>query len=125
MNFSFITNLGFILVLIVVLLALNVLFTSAAALTYTEKLDTYECGFYPVGEQTRSAFNVQFFLIALLFMLFDVEIILFTPVVQSLFTIKLMGLVISILFFILLTVGFIFEILKDGINMKNIVAVQA
>ena len=44
----------------------------------TEKLSTYECGFEPYGD-TRSQFNIRFYIIAILFILFDIEIIFLLP----------------------------------------------
>ena len=44
----------------------------------TEKLSTYECGFDPYGD-TREQFNIRFYIIAILFVLFDIEIIFLLP----------------------------------------------
>jgi NADH:ubiquinone oxidoreductase subunit 3 (subunit A) len=112
----------FIPILVGVLLILNLLL--APHMAYSEKVEIYECGFHPVGEQTRSAFNIQFFLIGLLFMVFDAELILFTPVVLSVNNVEMFGLTIAIIFFALLTLGFVYEIGKGALNMKNIASLS-
>ena len=108
----------FIIILIIILLALNLLFSVHQP--YSEKVEVYECGFHAVGEQTRSAFNIQFFLIALLFMVFDIELILFVPIVTSMIQVESYGFIIAVLFFVLLTLGFVYEIGKGALNIKNI-----
>ncbi|EJU02385.1 hypothetical protein DACRYDRAFT_51814 [Dacryopinax primogenitus] len=117
-NLTFIIFLIFIPILVIILLLLNLLLSVHKP--STEKVEVYECGFHPVGEQTRSAFNVQFFLLGLLFMIFDVELILFAPIVISIKNVDYYGLTIAIIFFILLTFGFIYEIGKGAININNV-----
>jgi NADH-ubiquinone oxidoreductase chain 3 len=118
MMIQFLIFVIFVIVLILILLLLNLLLSKHQP--YSEKVEVYECGFHAVGEQTRSAFNIQFFLIALLFMIFDVELILFIPIVTSMNQVESYGFIIAMLFLILLTLGFIFEIGKGALNIKNI-----
>ena len=56
----------------------------------TEKLSTYECGFDPYGD-TREQFNIRFYIIAILFVLFDIEIIFLLPWCLSLSQLDLLG----------------------------------
>ena len=56
----------------------------------TEKLSTYECGFEPYGD-TRSQFNIRFYIIAILFILFDIEIIFLLPWCVSISQLNLLG----------------------------------
>ena len=64
----------FIPILVVILLALNLLL--AVHRPDTEKLSPYECGFTPIYGQTRSQFSVHFYIVAILFLVFDLEILL-------------------------------------------------
>nr|WMY90065.1 NADH dehydrogenase subunit 3 [Antennariidae sp.] len=81
-----------------------------------EKLTPYECGFDPTGS-ARLPFSMRFFLIAILFLLFDLEIVLLMPlpwgaqVASPVYAFMLMS---SIL--ILLTLGLIYEWLQGGLE---------
>lgn len=122
-NITFFIFIIFIPFLVIILLMLNLLL--AVHKPYSEKVEVYECGFHAVGEQTRSVFNIQFFLLALLFMVFDVELILYAPIVVTITNVGLYGLIIAIAFFILLTIGFIFEIGKGALNFNNVMSLQS
>jgi len=69
---------------------------------------SYECGFEPFGD-TREIFNVQFYIVAILFMLFDLEVSFFFPWAVYFYFLGLVSLWSMFFFLILLTVGFIFE----------------
>jgi NADH-quinone oxidoreductase subunit A len=73
----------------------------------TEKLSTYECGFEPYGD-TRNQFNIKFYIIAILFILFDIEIIFLLPWCVSISQLNLLGFWSMIEFLIELSVGFIY-----------------
>lgn len=73
----------------------------------TEKLSTYECGFEAYGD-TRSQFNVRFYIIAILFILFDIEIIFLAPWCVSISQLNLLGFWSMIEFLVELGVGFIY-----------------
>lgn len=119
---TFIVFLIFIVILVGILLILNLLL--AVHLPYGEKVDAYECGFLTVGEQTRNPFDIGFYLVGVLFMVFDVELILFTPIVLSLKNVELFGFIIAILFFLILTFGFIYEIGKGALNMTKVLSIN-
>lgn len=74
--------LFFVPVLVGILLALNLLF--APHNPDTEKVSSYECGFPVLAAQTRNPFSISFYLVALLFLVFDLEIALVYPVAVSL-----------------------------------------
>jgi NADH-quinone oxidoreductase subunit A len=76
--------------------------------TEIEKVTSYECGFEPFGD-TREIFNIQFYVVAILFMLFDLEIAFIFPWAVYFSFIGLVGSATMLLFLILLTAGFIFE----------------
>ena len=73
----------------------------------TEKLSTYECGFEPYGD-TRNQFNIRFYIIAILFILFDIEIIFMLPWCVSISQLSLLGFWSMVEFLFELGVGFIY-----------------
>jgi NADH-quinone oxidoreductase subunit A len=73
----------------------------------TEKLSTYECGFDPYGD-TREQFNIRFYIIAILFVLFDIEIIFLLPWCLSLSQLDLLGFWSMVEFLAELGIGFIY-----------------
>ena len=74
-----------------------------------------ECGFHSFLGQNRSQFSISFFIFALLFLLFDLEILLIYPYALSSQWNDLFGLLTMLLFFVLLTIGFIFELGKKAL----------
>ena len=73
----------------------------------TEKLSTYECGFEAYGD-TRGQFNVRFYIIAILFILFDIEIIFLGPWCLSISQLNLLGFWSMVEFLVELGIGFIY-----------------
>jgi NADH-quinone oxidoreductase subunit A len=82
---------------------------------YTEKISPYECGFDPF-EDSRGRFEVRFYLVAILFIVFDLEIIFLLPWVLCFNAIGLYGFLVGLLFLVILTVGFAYEIFKGVID---------
>jgi NADH-quinone oxidoreductase subunit A len=80
----------------------------------SEKVSAYECGFNPF-EDSRTTFDVKFYLIAVLFIVFDVEVVLLIPLVFSFFLLPFEGLMFIILFLFFLTFGFIYEWKKGAL----------
>jgi NADH-quinone oxidoreductase subunit A len=76
------------------------------------KLDTFECGIEPKGN-ARVPFNIKYFLVAILFVLFDVEVIFMYPWAVNFKDLGMAGFLEMIVFIALLLVGF-FYILKKG-----------
>jgi NADH-ubiquinone oxidoreductase chain 3 len=107
----------FIPVLSFILLALNILLS--ANKPDESKISPFECGFIPVLGQTRSNFNIQFYLIAMLFLIFDLEILLIFPAALSLYQISIFGFAMLIIFFLVLTIGFILEIGTGAITFSS------
>lgn len=70
-----------------------------------EKLSSYECGFNPYGD-ARSKFEVKFYLIGILFIIFDLEITFLFPWVVSIFTLSYSGIYVMFVFLFILTIGF-------------------
>ena len=95
---------------IVFAIFLAVLIVTASYLLVTqkpesEKLSTYECGFEPY-EDARNKFDVQFYIIAILFVLFDIEVIILLPWCLALSTINILGYWSVIEFLLELGLGF-------------------
>lgn len=80
-----------------------------------EKNSAYECGFQPF-EDTRSKFNVRYYLIAILFMIFDLEIMYLFPWSISVSTSGFFGIWSIFLFLTVLAVGFIYEWQKGALE---------
>ena len=114
---SFIFFLCLIPVLAVVLLSVN--FILAPYNPNAEKRTAFECGFHSFLGQNRSQFNVSFFLFALLFLLFDLEILLIYPYALSSNWNVLYGLTTMLVFFVLLSIGFIFELGKKALTINS------
>jgi len=112
-------NIFFIFIpfLAFVLLAVNLLF--APHNPYLEKDSVFECGFHSFLGQNRIQFNVSFFIYALLFLLFDLEILLVYPYIVSGTLVDLYGLVVMLSFFLLLALGFSFELGKNALNIDS------
>jgi NADH-ubiquinone oxidoreductase chain 3 len=106
-------------ILSLILLALNVLL--ATHKPDEAKISAYECGFSPVYGQTRNVFHIHFYIVAMLFLVFDLEILLLFPIAVTLYQVSIFGFSIAIIFFIVLTIGFILEIGSGAISfpIKN------
>jgi len=81
------------------------------------KLSTYECGFEPFSD-TRMPFDVRFYLVAILFIIFDLETAFLFPWAVSLRHIGWFGLGAMAVFLSLLIVGFIFEWRKGALEWE-------
>lgn len=107
----------FIPILAIILLALNLIF--APHNPYQEKDSAFECGFHSFLGQNRTQFSISFFIFALLFLLFDLEILLVYPYVVSAYTNGVYGLLIMLIFFLALTLGFAFELGKNALKIDS------
>jgi len=83
----------------------------------TEKLSAYECGFDPFDD-SRSAFDVRFYLVGILFIIFDLEVSFLFPWAVSLQSIQADGLFSMTLFLLILTIGFVYEWLQGALNWE-------
>jgi len=98
----------FVPVLALILLTLNLLFSVHKP--DSEKLTSYECGFSPIHGQTRTPFSIQFYLVAILFLVFDLELLVLYPITVSLYEVGTLGFWVVLIFFGILTVGFVYEL---------------
>ena len=82
-----------------------------------EKLSTYECGFEAFND-SRMEFDVRFYLVAILFIIFDLEIAFLFPWAISLGEIGLYGFISMMIFLFILTIGFIYEWKKGALDWE-------
>ena len=80
-----------------------------------EKLSAYECGFEAFGD-SRMEFDVRFYLVAILFIIFDLEIAFLFPWAISLGNLGLLGFWSMMIFLFILTIGFIYEWKKGALD---------
>lgn len=83
----------------------------------SEKLSAYECGFEPFGD-ARGRFDVRFYLVAILFIIFDLEVAFLFPWAIALGDIGLLGFWSMMAFLAVLTVGFIYEWKKGALEWE-------
>ena len=82
-----------------------------------EKLSAYECGFEAFGD-SRMEFDVRFYLVAILFVIFDLEIAFLFPWAISLGNIGTLGFWSMMIFLFVLTVGFVYEWKKGALEWE-------
>lgn len=107
----------FVPILAAILLAINWIFSPHNP--YLQKDSVFECGFTSFLGQNRTQFSVSFFIFALIFLLFDLEILLVYPYIVSGYTNSIYGLAILLIFFFVLTLGFAFELGKKALNIES------
>ena len=82
---------------------------------YKEKISAYECGFEPFSD-SRGKFDVKFYLVAILFIIFDLEIIFLFPWALALRDLEPLGFWSMMFFLFVLTIGFIYEWMKGALD---------
>ena len=82
-----------------------------------EKSSAYECGFEPF-EDARMRFDVRFYLVAILFIIFDLEVAFLFPWATALGDIGLFGFWSMVVFLLILTVGFVYEWKKGALEWE-------
>ncbi|KAH9806680.1 NADH-ubiquinone oxidoreductase chain 3-like protein [Melampsora americana] len=107
----------FVPILAGILLSINLIL--APHNPYGEKDSVFECGFHSFLGQNRSEFSISFFIFALLFLLFDLEILLVYPYVVSAYVNSIFGLIVMLVFFLVLTLGFAFELGKNALSIES------
>lgn len=80
-----------------------------------EKISIYECGFSPFGD-SRGRFEVKFYIVAILFLIFDLEIVFLFPWVLIIDYISILNFFIILFFFLILLIGFIYEWFKGALD---------
>lgn len=111
-----------ILVFLIMASGLSVMMVAASLIVGvrkpdSEKLSAYECGF-DAFDDTRSRFDVRFYLVAILFIIFDLEIAFLFPWAVALGEIGLLGFWSMVIFLGILTVGFVYEWKKGALDWE-------
>lgn len=117
-------NLDFKIILLIILFSggLSIIIALASYLLTDktpdkEKVSVYECGFDPFHSPGKP-FSIRFFLIAILFLVFDLEISYLFPWSCCSSFISIEGQIVVIAFLIILTLGLIYEWLKGGLEWE-------
>lgn len=107
--------IGFSLIFALILVGLGMLLGPSKP--DVEKLSPYECGF-EAFEDARMKFDIRFYLVAILFILFDLEIAFLVPWAIVMKGIGTAGIIAMMLFLALLVVGFIYEWKKGALEWE-------
>src|SRR6266536_435339 len=114
---SILLSFIFIPALAILLLIINLIF--APHNPYQEKYSIFECGFHSFLVQNRTQFGVKFFIFALVYLLLDLEIILTFPFALTEYINSLYGLLITLGFVGIITLGFVFELGKNALIIES------
>ena len=120
MLYSFLTDYLTIIIFLFMALGLSIGFIAINYLAAPsnpdpEKLSAYECGF-EAFDDSRMEFDVRFYLVAILFIIFDLEIIFLFPWSISLVELGSLGFWSMMFFLLVLTIGFIYEWKKGALE---------
>jgi NADH:ubiquinone oxidoreductase subunit 3 (subunit A) len=103
------------IVLSMTILGLSFVFSTQKA--DPEKVSAYECGFDPFDD-ARARFDIRFYLVAILFIIFDLEVVFLFPWAISLQMVHFDGFWSMVLFLLILTVGFVYEWRKGALEWE-------
>jgi NADH-quinone oxidoreductase subunit A len=122
MIYNFLSSYFSIILFLFIALALSIGFIFANFLAAPsnpdpEKLSAYECGF-EAFDDSRMEFDVRFYLVAILFIIFDLEIAFLFPWAISLGNIGALGFWSMMIFLTILTIGFIYEWKKGALEWE-------
>ncbi|YP_009705870.1 NADH dehydrogenase subunit 3 (mitochondrion) [Linepithema humile] len=110
-------SMFFILSLIsMMMLSINFLI-SKKSLMDREKISPFECGFDPLSN-SRIPFSIQFFMISLIFLIFDIEITLLIPLIYLFTYMNMTVIFTTFLFLIILIIGLYLEYLEESMDWK-------
>jgi NADH:ubiquinone oxidoreductase subunit 3 (subunit A) len=103
---NFFTYLAIVAVIVLIIL-IATYFINMPSNDY-EKRSAYECGFEPFGD-ARSFFDIQFYLVGLLFIVFDLEIVFLIPFVMDIYNTSAFGLLNFLAFMSVVILGLVYE----------------
>ncbi len=112
-------TLFFLFVFIIALLFLIINLIFAPHNPYQEKYSIFECGFHSFLGQNRTQFGIKFFIYALIYLILDLEILLVYPLALSGYVNNLYGLIVALIFILIVTIGFVFELGKGALNIES------
>lgn len=107
----------FISIIALLFLIVNLLF--APHNPYQEKYSIFECGFHSFLGQNRTQFGIKFFIFALVYLLLDLEILLTFPFAVSEYINDVYGLIVTLGFIGIITVGFVYELGKSALKIDS------
>lgn len=87
--------------------------------TYQEKYSIFECGYHSFLGQNRTQFGVKFFIFALVYLILDLEILLTFPYAASGHENGIYGLILTLGFIVIITLGFVFELGKQALRIDS------
>lgn len=108
-----------VVVLIIAILFLVLNFALAPHNPYQEKYSIFECGFHSFLGQNRTQFGIKFFIFGLVYLLLDLEIISIYPYGVSEYDNGIYGLAVVLIFTIMITIGFVFELSKNALKIES------
>nr|APX39959.1 NADH dehydrogenase subunit 3 [Chilotomina oberthuri] len=113
-------SMSVILIMIIMIILVMILnLVAKKAFMDREKSSPFECGFDP-KTSARLPFSIQFFLIAVIFVIFDVEIALLIPIIKSMLSSNAISFsLMSTTFIVILIMGLIHEWKQGALNWKN------
>jgi len=82
---------------------------------YYEKVSAYECGFEPF-QDARNKVDIKFYIVAILFIIFDIEVVFLLPWIVNFLYLSTQGFWIMIFFLGILALGFAYEIVKGALD---------
>jgi len=104
-----------ILSLVISAIILGLSFLLAIQTPDSEKTSAYECGFEPF-EDARNKFDVRFYVVAILFLIFDIEVAFLFPWAITASFIGISGYIAIVAFLFILILGFIYEVVRGALN---------
>ena len=107
----------FVSIIALLFIFINIIF--APHNPYQEKYSIFECGFHSFLGQNRTQFGIKFFIYALVYLILDLEILLVYPFAVSKYVNNIYGLTIMIIFTIIVTIGFVFELGKGALKIDS------
>src|SRR6516162_5740125 len=107
----------FVSIIALLFLIINLIFTPHNP--YQEKYSIFECGFHSFLGQNRTQFGIKFFIFALIYLLLDLEILVIYPFGVSEYENNIYGLIIVLIFIIIITIGFVFELGKNALKIDS------
>ena len=102
--------------LFIAFIILRLSFMLAIQIPDAEKTSAYECGFEPF-EDARNRFDIRFYIVAILFLIFDIEVAYFFPWASTLGSTGGTSYIIRVIFLTLLTFGFFYEVVKGALDL--------
>jgi NADH:ubiquinone oxidoreductase subunit 3 (subunit A) len=101
-------------IMLIIFFIVSLLYIASFIISITskdyEKYSAYECGFEPIHTNARLKFEIIYWVIGILYLIFDLELIFIFPLATILYSMNsLLGIIIYLIFIIILTIGFIYE----------------